>query len=119
MQESGTTVLQAVQEGTAATTEVSTAIQAVADTQNAEVASTQLQLKSIGRLAAKVDNLDNKVDRVAQGFQSSIGLASKRACETIEEEMRLLRKAMNMLSPSPQSRDKRQKTAKGRTPLRI
>ena len=116
VQESGTAVLQVVQEGTTATTEVSTAIQAIADTQNVEVASTQLQLKSIGRLAAKVDNLDSKVDRVAQEFQSSIGLASKRACETIEEEMRLLRKAMNMLSPSPPSRDKRQKIAKGRTP---
>ncbi|KAL3140049.1 hypothetical protein ABBQ38_004329 [Trebouxia sp. C0009 RCD-2024] len=110
---SGTAVLQAVQEGTTATGEVMTAIRAVADTQTTEAAATQLQLQAVTVLNGSIEHLSGKVNRVATNLTAAMGLASRKSCETIEHEMRMLRKAMRILSPpgaSPPSREKRQRT---------
>ena len=45
-----------------------------------------------------------------------MGVASKKSCQTIEEEMSRLRKQMRLLFPSPQSREKRPRIAKDSTP---
>lgn len=98
--ESKSDVLQAVHAGTAATGEVFTAIQAVADTQTTESGATQLQLQAMSKLSKKVDSLGGKVDQVSTNLVAATGVASKKTCQSIQEEMSLLRKQMNILSPT-------------------